>query len=98
MSIYDKVIYYSSLVGLSAVLLLVIGMLVGFVHATPTAIGKVIILGMVGIGLFIRGYRAKQIAKQQEGLQEMLEQLKEAGFTIEIEQEEEESESDKPNH
>jgi len=68
MSIYDKVIYYCGLVGLVIVLGFIIGMVVGAVDTSPSTIGKLAVSFIVGVGLFLRGYRAKQATKVQDVL------------------------------
>lgn len=74
MSVYDKIIYYCGIAGLAIILGFIIAMLVGAVDANPSAVGKIVVGCVVGIGLFARGYRARQQAKQREA-QEILNSL-----------------------
>jgi len=63
MNISDKILYYSGIVGIVAALVLGIGMAVGAFSTSPSAIGHLAVAGAVGIGVFARGYRAKQEAQ-----------------------------------
>lgn len=74
MSIYDKVIYYSGIVGIIVVAGLMIAFATGAVSGGASAIGKASIGLCAGIGLFIRGYRAKQQAKA-DAAQELMNKL-----------------------
>lgn len=63
MSIYDKIIYYCGIVGIIVVAGLMIAFATGIASGGASAIGKSSIGLCAGIGLFIRGYRAKQEAR-----------------------------------
>ena len=60
MSIYDKILYYCGLVGTVLALVIIILVAAGVMTGGITAIGKASVGLIVGIGLFLRGYRAKR--------------------------------------
>lgn len=74
MSSYDKVIYYSGIAGIIIVVGLIIAFATGADSGGASAIGKAAIGLCAGIGLFIRGHRAKQQAKAKAA-QELLNKL-----------------------
>lgn len=74
MSIYDKVIYYCGIAGIIIVAGLMIAFATGAASGGASAIGKSAVGLVAGLGLFIRGYRAKQQAKAQAA-QELLNKL-----------------------
>lgn len=74
MDIGDKLLYYVGLVGIiAAVAVIIVGSL-GIMTDGWTFTGKGIIGLVVCTGCFVRGYRARQQAKQREA-QELLNKL-----------------------
>lgn len=84
MSAYDKVLYYCGLIGIVISLAIIVAMVLGFWSRDYGAIGKVSVGLVVGTGLFIRGYRAKQKAKEEELIRQFSQR-----FGISIEEDEE---------
>jgi len=74
MSIYDKVIYYSGITAIVIASALIIAGIMGVAINDWTGYAKAAVVLVAGIGLFMRGYRAKQLAKQREA-QEILNSL-----------------------
>lgn len=66
MSVYDKVLYYCGLVGIITTLVIIVVVVMGVWSGGFVAIGKASLGLVVGVGLFVRGYRAKQKAKEEE--------------------------------